>query len=53
VPARVVDSRALPDAAARSIPARVVIEDGFPDLASADAACKAHRDLAPTCTTGG
>jgi hypothetical protein len=53
VPARVVDSRALPDAAARSIPARVVIEDGFPDLASADAACQAHRDLAPTCTTGG
>jgi hypothetical protein len=49
VPARIVDSRTSPQLAGRSAPALLVVQDGFADLASAQAACTAHRDLAPAC----
>ena len=48
VSARIVDTRTSPQLA-RAAPALVVVQDGFADLTAAQAACAAHRDLAPAC----
>lgn len=50
VPARVVDSRTTAGLGSLPEPAFGVVQDGFPDLATAAAACAQHRDLAPNCT---
>lgn len=50
VPARIVDTRTTPQLATGPVPALLVVQDGFPDLAAAQAACAAHRDLAPACS---
>lgn len=49
VPARVVDTRTSPQLAQSAQPAFLVVQDGYSDVAAAQAACVAHRDIAPAC----
>ncbi len=49
VPARIVDTRTSPQLAQTAVPAFLVVQDGFADAAAAQAACTAHRDIAPAC----
>jgi hypothetical protein len=52
VPARLVDSResdVLADGE-EGTGFWVVLQDGFPDVAAAQAACELHRDIAPACS---
>ncbi len=53
VAARLVDSREVRQLAGRPVPAWVVVQDGFPDAATASSVCEAHRDIAPTCYVDG
>jgi hypothetical protein len=50
VPARIVDSTRSPQLSGSAVPALLVVQDGFRDLAAAQAACAAHRDVAPACS---
>ncbi len=50
IQARIVDSRTSPQLAQSPLPAFLVVQDGFADLAAAQAACAAHRDIAPACS---
>jgi hypothetical protein len=50
VQARIVDTRTSPQLAQTPLPAFLVVQDGFADLAAAQAACAAHRDVAPACS---
>ena len=50
IAARIVDTRTSPQLANSPVPALLVVQDGFTDLAAAQAACAAHRDIAPACS---
>jgi hypothetical protein len=50
IPARIVDTRTSPQLAQTPLPAFLVVQDGFTDVAAAQAACAAHRDIAPACS---
>jgi hypothetical protein len=49
IAARIVDTRTSPQLAQTAQPAYLVVQDGFADVAAAQAACTAHRDIAPAC----
>lgn len=49
VQARIVDTRTSPQLAQTAVPSFLVVQDGFRDVTAAQAACTAHRDLAPAC----
>ena len=50
IAARIVDTRTSPQLAQSPVPSLLVVQDGFPDVASAQAACAAHQDIAPACS---
>ena len=49
IPARIVDTRTSPQLAQTAQPAFLVVQDGYADVSAAQAACTAHRDIAPAC----
>jgi hypothetical protein len=53
IPARIVDTRTSPQLSTSRLPGFLVVQDGYPDLAAAQAACTAHRDIAPACSAVG